>query len=144
MSDDIRPLAKFFRLQNGDDVIAETIETEDEDGIVYTLFHPLKVVYTPVDTAGSLSVMFMPWVFPKICEEQVFTIHAEDVLLLTDVSERMNIYYWESVDTYTEKSSKSKSTESEHVNEETDISDEEEYELYNKIMEYMGNKRTFH
>lgn len=144
MSDDDRPIAKFLRLQNGDDVIAETIEIEDEKGIIYTLFHPLKVVYSPTDTVGYLSVMFMPWVFPRICDEQVFTIHAEDVLLVTDVSEKMNIYYWDSVATYTEKSSHSQSVESEQVNEETGMTDEEEYELYNKILGHMGNKRTIH
>lgn len=144
MSDDERPIAKFLRLQNGDDVIAETIEMEDEDGIIYTLCHPLKVVYMPTETTGYLSVMFMPWVFPKICDEQIFTIHAEDVMLITDVSEKMNIYYWESVDTYTEKTKNTTSVNSETINEESGMTDEEEYELYNKIMEHMGNKRTLH
>lgn len=138
MSDD-RPIAKFLRLQNGDDVIAETIEMEDEDGIVYTLCHPLKVVYMPTETTGYLSVMFMPWVFPKICDEQIFTIHAEDVLLITDVSEKMNIYYWDSVRTYTEGKSIPQETE-----ETSNMTEEEEYELYNKIMEKIGSKRTMH
>jgi hypothetical protein len=132
MSDD-RPIAKFLRLQNGDDVIAETIEMEDEDGIVYTLCHPLKVVYMPTETVGYLSVMFMPWVFPKICDEQIFTIHAEDVLLLTDVSEKMNIYYWDSVKTYTDKS--------QYEQEEPASNDVEE--TLNEIMEHLG-KRTMH
>jgi hypothetical protein len=142
MSDDDKPIAKFLRLQNGDDVIAETIEMEDEDGIVYTLCHPLKVVYMPTETTGYLSVMFMPWVFPKICDEQIFTIHAEDVLLMTDVSEKMNIYYWDSVKTYTEKSEVSNS-ESE-PQEEIEMTEEEEFELYTKIMEKLGSKRTMH
>ena len=132
MSDD-RPIAKFLRLQNGDDVIAETIEMEDEDGIVYTVCHPLKVVYMPTETVGYLSVMFMPWVFPKICDEQIFTIHAEDVLLLTDVSEKMNIYYWDSVKTYTDKS--------QYEQEEPASNDVEE--TLNEIMEHLG-KRTMH
>jgi hypothetical protein len=132
MSDD-KPIAKFLRLQNGDDVIAETIEMEDEDGIVYTLCHPLKVVYMPTETVGYLSVMFMPWVFPKICDEQIFTIHAEDVLLLTDVSEKMNIYYWDSVKTYTDKS--------QYEQEEPASNDVEE--TLNEIMEHLG-KRTMH
>ncbi len=34
MSDNEKPLAKFLRLQNGDDVIAEVVETEDEQGIL--------------------------------------------------------------------------------------------------------------
>lgn len=137
MSDD-RPLAKFLRLQNGDDVIAETIEMEDEDGIVYTLCHPLKVVYMPTETTGYLSVMFMPWVFPKICDEQIFTIHAEDVMLITDVSEKMNIYYWDSVRTYTEK------TNNTQEEPEPELTEEEECELYNDIIEKLGNKRTLH
>lgn len=139
MSDD-RPLAKFLRLQNGDDVIAETVETEDEDGIVYTLCHPLKVVYTPTGTSGYLSVMFMPWVFPKICDEQIFVIHAEDVLIINDVSERMNIYYWDSVNTYT---SKSKELDKEPIEEESELTEEEEIELYTNIMQKIG-KRTMH
>ena len=133
MSDD-RPIAKFLRLQNGDDVIAETIEMEDEDGIVYTLCHPLKVVYMPTETVGYLSVMFMPWVFPKICDEQIFTIHAEDVLLLTDVSEKMNIYYWDSVKTYTDKS---------QYEQEEPASNDDVEETLNEIMEHLG-KRTMH
>jgi|DEB3_MinimDraft_2_1074329.scaffolds.fasta_scaffold20386_2 hypothetical protein len=141
MSDD-RPIAKFLRLQNGDDVIAETIEMEDEDGIVYTLCHPLKVVYMPTETTGYLSVMFMPWVFPKICDEQIFTIHAEDVMLITDVSEKMNIYYWDSVQTYTDKSQYVQ--EEPEPQESSGMTDEEEYELYNKIMEKIGSKRTMH
>jgi len=129
-------------LQNGDDVIAETIEMEDEDGIVYTLCHPLKVVYMPTETTGYLSVMFMPWVFPKICDEQIFTIHAEDVMLITDVSEKMNIYYWDSVQTYTDKSQYVQ--EEPEPQESSGMTDEEEYELYNKIMEKIGSKRTMH
>ena len=31
MENDERPVAKFLRLQNGDDVIAEVIETEDDN-----------------------------------------------------------------------------------------------------------------
>lgn len=135
MSDDDKPIAKFLRLQNGDDVIAETIEMEDEDGIVYTLCHPLKVVYMPTETTGYLSVMFMPWVFPKICDEQIFTIHAEDVLLLTDVSEKMNIYYWDSVKTYTDKS--------QYEQEEPVSQEDDAEETLNQIMEHLG-KRTMH
>jgi len=135
MSDDDKPIAKFLRLQNGDDVIAETIEMEDEDGIVYTLCHPLKVVYMPTETTGYLSVMFMPWVFPKICDEQIFTIHAEDVLLMTDVSEKMNIYYWDSVRTYTDKS--------QYEQEEPVSQEDDAEETLNQIMEHLG-KRTMH
>jgi hypothetical protein len=98
MTHEDKPLVKFIRLQNGDDIIADVSETEDGDGTIYTLFHPLKVVYMPVDNEGSLSVAFIPWVFSKIVDEQVFILHDEDILIYTDVAEKMNIYYWNNVE----------------------------------------------
>ncbi len=97
MTNSDRPLAKFVRLQNGDDIVTEIVEMEDENGILYTVFNPLKVVYMPSESVGYLSVAFMPWVFPRICDQQEFVIHAEDVMLIADVTEKMNIYYWDSV-----------------------------------------------
>ena len=96
--EDVQPLAKFIRLQNGDDLIADVVETEDEKGILYTLFHPLKVVYVPSERDGYLAIAFTPWVFRSLCDQQEFVIHAEDIMLIADTSEKMNTYYWENVD----------------------------------------------
>lgn len=149
MSHDEKPLAKFLRLQNGDDVIAEVIETEDEQGILYTLFHPLKLVYVPSEETGYVSIAFMPWVFPRIVDEQTFSLHAEDVMMLNDISEKMNIYYWESVDSYLNASKKIDQQQEEEESEQerhpdTDMTPDEELELYNKIVEHLGSKRTYH
>lgn len=103
MSEEQRSIAKLVRLQNGDDIIAEVIELEDENGILYTLYNPLKAVYIPSDTVGYLSVSFIPWVFPRICEQQDFIIHAEDVLFMADVTEKMNQYYQECITSYANK-----------------------------------------
>ena len=103
MTEDANPIAKFVRLQNGDDVISEVVETEDENGVTYTLFHPLKIVYVPDETSGYLTIAFMPWVFPRICEEQMFVIHTEDILFINDVSPKMNDYYWENLEQFTKK-----------------------------------------
>ncbi len=124
-----QPLAKFVRLQNGDDLVTEIVEMEDENGILYTVFNPLKVVYMPSGSVGYLSVAFMPWVFPKICDQQEFVLHAEDVMLIADVTENMNIYYWESVSSLNKPAEKQ---------EEVYQEEEETYEI-----DAMG-KRTFH
>ncbi len=126
-----KPIAKFLRLQNGDDIIADVSETEDEDGTLYTLFHPLKVVYIPVDASGSLSVAFIPWVFSKIVDEQVFVLHDQDILIYTDVAKKMNIYYWESVEATINRQS---------VPEEETVDD---IDLLEDEMEQYG-KRTLH
>jgi hypothetical protein len=144
MSDNEKPLAKFLRLQNGDDVIAEVVETEDEQGILYTLFHPLKLVYVPAEDTGYVSIAFMPWVFPRVCEEQIFSLHAEDVMLLNDITQKMNIYYWESVESYLNMSKKIEEESEPERHPDTDMTPDEELELYNKIVEHLGTKRTYH
>ena len=87
------PIAKLVRMHNGDDVIAEVVEMEDENGVIYALFHPLKVVYVPSESTGYLTVAFMPRVFPRICEQQEFIIHSQDIMFMADVAPKMNEYY---------------------------------------------------
>lgn len=93
--EDVQPLAKFIRLTNGDDLIADVVETEDEDGILYTIFNPLRVVYIDSEREGYTAIAFSHWVFSGLCDQQEFVIHAEDVMIMADVSEKMNRYYWE-------------------------------------------------
>jgi hypothetical protein len=119
MTDDGNPIAKLVRLQNGDDVIAEVVEMEDESGVIYTLFHPLKVVYIPSETTGYLTVAFMPWVFPRLCDHQEFVIHSQDILFISNVATKMNEYYWENLDYY----SKKVSVDEEKVNKQSQQDD---------------------
>ena len=93
-------IAKFIRLKNGDDIIAEAFETGDSTGDYITVINPLKAMYVPATSTGYLQIAFMPWVYPRICDQQEFNIKREEVLLYQDVTENMNEYYWESVDQY--------------------------------------------
>lgn len=127
------PIAKFLRLQNGDDVIAETVEFEDEHGIMYMLINPLKVVYMQSQHEGYLSVSFMPWVFPRMVDHQEFMLHADDVLLISDVSEKMNIYYWDNLDTLTGK-----------VPQEPEPTQQTDEETLAEILDQLNNRRTYH
>ncbi len=137
MTNSDRPLAKFVRLQNGEDIVTEIVEMEDENGILYTVFNPLKVVYMPSESVGYLSVAFMPWVFPRICDQQEFVIHAEDVMLIADVTEKMNIYYWDSVASMVKPSDKQ---EPEEVYEEEEPEDTSLLDA----LESLTGKSTFH
>ena len=140
MSDDGNPIAKLIRLQNGDDVIAEVIEMEDETGVTYTLFHPLKVVYIPSDTTGYLTVAFMPWVFPRLCEQQEFVIHSQDILFISDVTKKMNTYYWENIDYYAKKVS----VEEEEANKKSEQQDT--FERLKEALKEAGldSKKVYH
>ena len=140
MTDDENPIAKLVRLQNGDDVIAEVIEMEDETGVTYTLFHPLKVVYIPSDTTGYLTVAFMPWVFPRLCEQQEFVIHSQDILFISDVTKKMNTYYWENIDYYAKKVS----VEEEEANKRSEQQDT--FERLKEALKEAGldSKKVYH
>ena len=133
MSDEEHPDLKFVRLNNGDDIISEVIETEDENGISYTLFRPLKVVYVPAEREGYVAVAFTPWVFSSLCDNHEFVIHSEDVLIVTDAAQKMNTYYWKSVDQHYDK---------EPIKE--DISEKEELERIAEFFKQLELKRTFH
>ena len=127
------PVAKFLRLQNGDDVVSQTVEYEDEHGIMYMLINPMKVMYGH-SHQGYLSVSFMPWIFPKMVEHQEFMLHADDVILMSDVSEKMNIYYWENVDQVFNTN---------EIPPKQDIQETEEASLLETLQE-MATKRTYH
>ena len=129
---------KFLRLKNGDDVIAQVVEfAENDEPVVFALINPLKVIYIP-STRGSayLQVAFMPWVFSKICDEQEFMIHSEDVITMGNVTEKMLEYYWSNLDHFVGKDDPVEDVEEESVEEETT--------LENIIEAIQAAKRTYH
>lgn len=134
------PNAKLVRLQNGDDIISEVVEMEDENGVIYALFHPLKVVYVPSETTGYLTVAFMPWVFPRLCEQQEFIIHSQDIMFMADVTPKMNEYYWTNMDYYTKKAS----AEEEKATQKAE--QEDSFDKLKEALEEAGlyNKKVYH
>lgn len=136
MENDEYTLAKFVRLTNGDDIVAEVVETEDDTGMFYMLINPLKVIYlqTP-QHQGYLTVSFVPWVFPKICDHQEFTIRADDVLMISNVSEKMNDYYWDNLDTL-----ENKENEPEIETKQEEVDEQSLLDMFREL----SLKRTFH
>lgn len=138
MDNEEYPLVKFIRLQNGDDIVAETMETEDENGVLYLLINPLKVIYVQSLHHNYISVSFTPWVFPKICDHQEFMVHADDVLLISNVSEKMNEHYWGNLDSLEQKVSE------DTPEPEKDKPEMEEETALTDILKEMKIRRTYH
>jgi hypothetical protein len=129
--EDVQPLAKFIRLTNGDDLIADVVETEDEDGILYTVFNPLRVVYIDSEREGYTAIAFSHWVFTGLCDQQEFVIHAEDVMLIADLSEKMNKHYWDYLERDNDNKEKSRMDK---IKEAADIGyDEDLYSMEKKV-----------
>lgn len=142
MENDDLPIAKFVRLQNGDDIICEMLELEDGDNLLYMIVNPLKIIYMPT-SSGSLQVAFMPWVFPKICDHQEFTLNPEDVLLVSNTSEKMNNYYWENLDQYVNMYEEGKIVDEEEIEETVD--ETEQAESVKEVLEQLAkSRRTYH
>lgn len=132
-------VSKFIRLKTGDDIIAECYEYSDDTGDYITVINPLKVIYVPATASGYMQVAFIPWIYPRICDMQEFNIAKQEVLLYHDVSEKMNEYYWDSVEHYLNAKRETfdeKDEEPEHH--------EEDYEALKKALEELTLKRTLH
>lgn len=137
--------AKFIRLKTGDDLVAECYEYDDGTNVYYTVINPLKVMYVSTGT-GYLQVAFAPWIYPRICDLQEFNIPKSEVLLIQDVSASMDEYYWNNLEIYL--NDKREEPEPDYDpetgrNKDTDMTEEEELDLYKKIMEHLG-KGTLH
>lgn len=130
-------IAKFIRLRNGDDLVAEAFETGDDTGEYITVINPLKAMYVPSTATGYLQIAFMPWVYPRICDQQEFNIKREEILLYQDVSEKMNEYYWESLESYLD----TKRAVKEEPIEEDDKIDEE---TLKELLEEIKAGRSYH
>jgi hypothetical protein len=135
--------AKFLRLKNGDDLVAECYEYEDDNGTYYTIINPLKAMYVP-SGSGYLQVAFTPWVYPRICDMQEFNILASEVLLVQDVSDYMDEYYWSSLENYL-NDKREEPTEPEELEGYEERSKEEVNRL-KEILEGLGigDKKVYH
>ena len=94
-------------------------------------------MYVPATSTGYLQIAFMPWVYPRICSNQEFSISMNEVLLCCEVSSYMNEYYWDSIDTYIteQKEKKEKKVEPEpEIDEET----------LQQLMEEIKAGRSYH
>jgi hypothetical protein len=136
------PSVKFIRLNNGDDIIAEVVEVGDDTQTDYMVINPLKVVYIPSQRGSSyLQVAFMPWVFTKICEEQEFLIHSDDIITIGNVSEYMLEYYWKNMDYFITSEDSTVVSEEKPEPEETEP---EETSLEELLEAIKSSRRTFH
>lgn len=129
---------KFIRLNSGDDIVSQVVEVGDETQIDYILINPLKIVYIPSEKGSAyLQVAFMPWVFTRICSEQEFLIHAEDVITMGNVSNYMADYYWRNMDHFM-------GSIEDAIKESEEIETEEELDLEGILEAINSAKRTFH
>ena len=126
-------IVKFLRLKTGEDVVSELVEIGENDKTYYQLINPVKVVYMPTERPGYVQVAIMPWVFSRVCDIQEFTISADDVLMVSDVSQFMHEYYWNTMEGEDKEES-----EPEPEDNKLDL------ETLKELMDQISSKRKYH
>lgn len=122
----------FFRLVTGEDIVSEY---EEVDGF-YILINPCKIVYLTSAKPGYLSISLMQWVFAKICNEQVFDLPKNQVVVKSSVGESMMDHYYQSVEFFEKNDLKKKIDFDAPITD--DVEDEpyaEEEDVYDKLLE---------
>lgn len=139
---------KFIRLNTGEDLASEVVYYKTDDDEYYVLLNPLKIVYSVSQSRpGYLSLSLLQWVLPEICSKQEFTIYPNDILTMSDASDEMDNYYWESLTklTYLEQEKSSKKA-MEDIDDMFDVEvDDTELSYVKEMLEEIKNgKRKLH
>ncbi len=100
---------KFIRLNTGEDIISQVVETTDRNNNQnFLLIRPLKIVYmaTPHGGTTRIALTVVPWVYPSVSNIQEFEIYVNDILTIAKPSQTLiNFYdkYWNEDDEYETK-----------------------------------------
>ena len=84
---------KILRLHNGEDIVAQYTEGEDETVL---LDNPMHVIFKRIPT-GQTVMMMMPWLPIEVIKENVATIYASDILTIVEPKEDLIEYYGSAV-----------------------------------------------
>lgn len=155
------PAIKFVRMNTGEDLITEIIETQINDQACYVFVNPLKVVYLVGETPGRLMLSLIEWVFPRITKDQQFQIYPDDVITIADASDDICDYYFEALYKLEQKSDVKitdpmiddpkmaskvmKEMFNQKDDEELIVPTDEEVEYIKKVLDDLkGNKKRLH
>jgi len=70
---------KIIRLHGGEDIIADYIQSEDEETAI--LHNPMQVIFKRIPT-GQTVMMMMPWLPIEIIKDNHAILYTSDILTL--------------------------------------------------------------
>ena len=85
---------KIFRLQNGEDIIANFEQLVDTD--IIKLIRPMHLIFKRIPT-GRTVMMMMPWLPIEIIKENNATIYGTDILTVIEPKDDLIEYYGRAV-----------------------------------------------
>lgn len=80
---------KIIRLQNGQDVMADILESDEDEKLI--LNNPMIIMFKRTQSGSVL--MLAPWLPVELINENIATIFNDDILTLFDPKEKLVNYY---------------------------------------------------
>lgn len=109
---DVDGQVRFFRLNNGEDIIAYSYHVPKDDVELghYIINDPMKIIYITTSKGARpyMSISLMQWVFSRISEKQEFRIEEKDVLFASEPAVGLVDYYYETVEHFLDMKEKQK------------------------------------
>ena len=69
-----------FKLVNGDEIIAEVVQWNEEDTIEILIRKSMKLVYVDDYESGSRYYHFRPWMLLQESSEEIMVLNADHIL----------------------------------------------------------------
>lgn len=142
---------RFIRMNSGEDLVTEMLYVKTEESDEYYIFiNPLKIVYSISEKPGFVSISLLQWVLPEICDKQQFTVYPNDITTMSQVTEEMENYYWETLirlqSSQDERLSRRKHKSKESIDDafDFDVSDEDLGYVKDMLDDIKNGKRKLH
>ncbi len=126
---------KIIRLHGGEDIIADYIQSEDEETAI--LHNPMQVIFKRIPT-GQTVMMMMPWLPIEVIKENSAILYSSDILTIIEPKEDLVDYYG----TVVIEAQQRMEEKRDFSNEEDDYDEEEidEEELFEVLKEKKKHK----
>ena len=122
---------KIIRLHGGEDIIADYIESDDNETVL--LNNPMQVIFKRIPATGQTVMMMMPWLPIEIIKDNHAILYTSDILTIVDPKDDAVKHYGEVVLEAQERMENTMVAEDEDENEEEsekeDLSVEEMFEI---------------
>jgi len=142
---------KIIRLQSGEDVMANVVESEGQE--YFVLQNPMTVMFKRLINGRAVMLM-LPWLPVEIINDNSATIYSNDILSFLDPKNSLIDYYTRAIDDLYSKMQEESADIESALNDEMDASElmtEEELdeetsfeEVLERGINKVSNKKLLH
>lgn len=91
---------RYFKLANGDEIIADVIDWPDEESYEIVAVNVLRIVHVRTESPNSTIYHLKPWMIGIIGQESLITINPDSVVGISVPPKDILTFYQKSVESY--------------------------------------------